>query len=281
MLPGRHGCMALLEGLTSSSSDREVRAAARASGFSLQDTSGPEHLRRASEHWCLCKLGLVQELVPVLRELSALPELELVLSLGHDLAVRPPRGAWAPGHPLRVGTIARLLATEGIEHAIRWKELRWSARPTEEGLQGLLVGALFHDVGKLLLPEEILRAPGVLTEEQVACLHEHPRLGVMALGQLAWPWPEVLTTTLHHHEKWDGTGYPEGLRGDDIPWEAQILALADFCDSVFSPRGYRLAFDPDQVAAMLRLLSGTAFNPILVRVLLAIWDRVQEELALT
>lgn len=279
MLPGRQGVVALLEGLTSASTAREIRSAARAAGFAPLEESGLEHLRRAAEHWRLCRLGLVGELVPVLRELSALPDLEMVLSLGHDLALRPLRAAWTPGHPLRVATIARLLATEGIEHAIRWKELRWSARPTEEGLKGLLVGALFHDLGKLLLPEELLGGAMVLTDSQRKSLEEHPDLGAMALAQVAWPWPEVLSTTRHHHEKWDGSGYPDGLEGQDIPWEAQILALADFCDSLASPKSYREALHPDQIAALLRSQSGSAFNPILVRILLAIWDRVQEELA--
>ena len=112
-------------------------------------------------------------------------------------------------------------------------------------------------------------------------LQEHPRLGHLALSQVAWPWPEVLSTTLHHHEKWDGTGYPDGLQGDDIPWEAQILALADFRDTMSSPTSYREALDSDQVAALLRSQSGSAFNPTLVKVLLAIWDRVEEELAKT
>jgi HD-GYP domain-containing protein (c-di-GMP phosphodiesterase class II) len=141
-----------------------------------------------------------------------------------------------------------------------------------------MVGALWHDLGKLLLPPEILRPTGLLAEEQLARLQEHPRLGQLALAQLAWPWPEVLAITLYHHEKWDATGYPEGLEGEEIPWEAQIVAVADFCDTLLTPQPYREALDPDRVAALLRSQAGTSLNPILVRSLLAIWDRVEEAL---
>ncbi len=279
MIRGRRGAVKVLERISDGSTPPEIRSTVKARGFPYLDAFGPEHVRRAAEHWRLCRLGLVSEILPVVKELAALPDLELVLSLGHDLAANPPDHAWAPGHPLRVATIARLLATEGIEHAIRWKELRWSARPTESGLDGITVGALFHDVGKLLIPPEILHAPGLLTAEQEARLQEHVRLGHLALCQVTWPWTEVLTVTLHHHEKWDGSGYPEGLAGADIPWEAQIVAIADFCDALLTPRPYRPALESEQVAATLRSQAGLAFNPVLVRALSAIWGRVEEELA--
>lgn len=277
MVPGRTGAVRLLERISAGSSTTEICAAVKAEGFPTLDALGPRHLLRAAEHWRLCRLGLANELGPVLKELAMLPHLDLVLSLGHDLAVQPPGQAWSPGHPLRVATIARLLATEGIEHAIRWKELRWSARPTEDGLRGIMVGALFHDIGKLFLPAKVRQGPP--TKAGMSHLEDHPRLGSLALQQVAWPWPEVLSTVLHHHERWDGTGYPDGLQGDDIPWEAQILALSDFRDAMSTATSYREGLDSDQVAALLRSQSGRAFNPVLVKVLLAIWDRVEEELA--
>lgn len=277
MVPGRTGAVRLLERISTSFSTTEICAAAKAEGFPALNVLGPQHLFRAAEHWRLCRLGLPNELGAVLKELAMLPYLDLVLSLGHDLALRPSGQAWPPGHPLRVATIARLVATEGIEHAIRWKELRWSARPTEEGLRGIMVGALFHDIGKLFLPAEALQAP--LTGARMSRLEEYPRLGYLALQQVAWPWPEVLSTVLHHHEKWDGTGFPQGLQGDEIPWEAQILAVSDFRDTMSTATSYREGLDSDQVAALLRSQSGRTFNPVLVKVLLAIWDRVEEELA--
>ena len=275
-MQGRGGAMRVLEQISAGSSTGEVCAAVKSAGLPPLDALGPEHMRSAAEHWRLCRMGLVTELPAVLKELAALPTLEYLLSLGHDLSAQPLGQAWSPGHPLRVARIARLLATVGIEHAIRWKMLRWSARPTESGLDGLLVGALFHDLGKLLVSAEILTKPGMLSDQEAAQLQEHPRLGFQALHQVAWPWPEVLTITLHHHEKWDGTGYPDGLTGEDIPWEAQIVAISDFCDSLRTARPYRTALHPDQVAAALRGQSGAAFNPVLVRTLLSIWDQIEE-----
>ncbi len=186
----------------------------------------------------------------------------------------PPHLNASPDHPLRVASIARLLATEGIESAIGRGELRWSALPTASGLEGLWAGALFHDIGKLLIPVEILSKPTMLADAEYLALQEHPAIGHAALSQIAWPWPEVLPIVLHHHEKWNGSGYPGGLAGEEIPWPAQIVALADFCDALMTPRTYRTPFSGEQVRGILESESGTFFNPILVRAMLSVWDRL-------
>jgi response regulator RpfG family c-di-GMP phosphodiesterase len=274
MLGARRGAVNVLESIKPGSTVEQVCSAVKLEGFAPLSMLGPPHLNAAAESWRLCRLGVVTELLSVIKELSALDSLELLISLGYDLSARPLRPSWSPDHPLRVASIARLLATEGIESAIGRGELRWSALPTASGLEGLWAGALFHDIGKLLIPVEILSKPTMLADAEYLALQEHPAIGHAALSQIAWPWPEVLPIVLHHHEKWNGSGYPGGLAGEEIPWPAQIVALADFCDALMTPRTYRTPFSGEQVRGILESESGTFFNPILVRAMLSVWDRL-------
>ena len=97
---------------------------------------------------------------------------------------------------------------------------------TGNELEGLNTGALLHDIGKLGVPESVLLKPGRLTEEEFAKVKQHPQIGAAILGPVDFPWP-VLPVVRSHHERWDGTGYPDGLKGEDIPLAARILAVAD------------------------------------------------------
>ena len=130
-------------------------------------------------------------------------------------------------------------------------------------------GALLHDIGKMSIPDAILLKPGPLTEEEWQIMRRHPRYAYDLLAPIAY-----LRQALHiphcHHEKWDGSGYPQGLRGDQIPLVARIFALADVYDALRSDRPYRSAWPEEKVRAHIAALAGTHFDPAMVEGFLAI-----------
>ncbi|WP_445778700.1 HD domain-containing phosphohydrolase, partial [Shewanella sp.] len=107
-----------------------------------------------------------------------------------------------------------------------------------ECLEGLKLGALIHDIGKLALPSQILSKPSRLTEAEFAMVKEHPEQGALIIDEVEFPWP-IKQMILQHHERLDGSGYPKGLKGKDIILEAKIIAVADIADSILSHRPYR------------------------------------------
>ena len=128
-------------------------------------------------------------------------------------------------------------------------------------LEGLNTGALLHDIGKLGVPEYVLLKPGRLTDEEFAKIKKHPEIGAAILDPVEFPWP-VLPVVKYHHEKWDGTGYPEGLEGEDIPLTARILAVADVYDALTSNRSYRNAWTHERALDVIqRRTPGTHFDP--------------------
>jgi putative nucleotidyltransferase with HDIG domain len=139
-------------------------------------------------------------------------------------------------------------------------------------LQGVRTGALLHDIGKLGVPEHVLVKPGSLTPEEYDMIKRHPEIGASILEPVEFPWP-VLPSVRHHHERMDGSGYPDGLKGKEIHLTARILAVADVYDAVTSTRSYREArshpealkiildgrgqlFDEDVVDAFVRVIDG-------------------------
>jgi len=150
----------------------------------------------------------------------------------------------------------------------------------------LMQAAPMHDVGKIGTPDAILKKPGKLTAEEWDVMRQHVENGARILGE---PTSELLrlarTIALTHHEKWDGSGYPEGLRGDDIPLAGRIAALADVFDALSSARPYKPAFPMEQVLDIIHRDAGRHFDPELVRLLeahlpefLAIRDRYADTL---
>ena len=126
---------------------------------------------------------------------------------------------------------------------------------TGDELEGVNTGALLHDIGKLGVPEYVLLKPGKLTEEEFDKIKKHPEIGAAILDPVDFPWP-VLPGVKYHHERWDGTGYPEGLSGDNIPLVARILAVADVYDALTSTRAYRGAWTHERAIEVIRRTPG-------------------------
>jgi putative nucleotidyltransferase with HDIG domain len=141
------------------------------------------------------------------------------------------------------------------------------------------VGALLHDVGKIGVPDAILTKQDGLTPEEWDCIREHPGLGKRILEQ-APELTDVMPLVFHHQERWDGTGYPQQLRGDDIPLGARIIAAADAYHAIRSDRPYRSGRSHREAMRELRRCSGEQFDPHVVDALLAVLDSDAELRAL-
>ena len=145
-------------------------------------------------------------------------------------------------------------------------------------LEAINTGALLHDIGKLGVPEYVLLKPGRLTDEEFAKIKQHPEIGAAILDPVEFPWP-VLPVVRSHHEKWDGTGYPDGLAGDAIPRTARILAVADVYDALTSSRSYRNAWTHERACEVIKKDRGTHFDPVIADAFLEIIDGIVEEMA--
>jgi putative nucleotidyltransferase with HDIG domain len=131
----------------------------------------------------------------------------------------------------------------------------------------LAVGGLLHDIGKLAVPLEILTKPGALDDEEFAEIRRHPETGRRLLEELGgFPAP-VHRLVSDHHERLDGTGYPRGLEGADLPIETRILAVCDVYDALVSDRVYRAAWPRERALALLHAESGTGYDPQVVAAL--------------
>ena len=137
----------------------------------------------------------------------------------------------------------------------------------EDEINALRTGALLHDIGKLAVPDHILNKPGRLTPAEMEKTKTHSLVGASILEKVGFPNP-VVPTVKYHHEFWDGRGYPEGLRGANIPLTARILAVADAFDTLRGARPYRPAVSREEACNFLRARAGTQFDPRLVDVFL-------------
>jgi diguanylate cyclase (GGDEF)-like protein len=158
------------------------------------------------------------------------------------------RDTYTGSHSERVGELAAKVATRlGL--------------PTEQIELTRLAGSL-HDLGKLAIPEEILRKPGTLTDSERLVLERHPQIGFRMLDSLGVD--PVADLVLHHHERWDGSGYPDGLRGEQIPLSARIIFVTDAYDAMTSDRIYRPKRSAQAALAELERCAGTQFDPGIV-----------------
>ncbi|NTV63024.1 MAG: response regulator [Oscillochloris sp.] len=153
------------------------------------------------------------------------------------------------GHSRRVTSMTLRLA---IEMGIIGPELEQIRR-----------GALLHDIGKMGIPDSILLKPGPLSDEEWTIMRRHPVIAYDLLSPVSFL-HDALAIPWCHHEKWDGTGYPRGLRGEEIPLAARIFAIVDVWDALSNDRPYRLAWPPERVESHLRSLANTHFDPRIV-----------------
>ncbi len=137
----------------------------------------------------------------------------------------------------------------------------------DEELVHIHRGALLHDIGKMGIPDGVLLKPGPLTEEEWDIMRMHPVYAYQWLAPISFLRP-ALDIPYCHHEKWDGTGYPRGLRGEEIPFAARIFAVVDVWDALCSDRPYHAAWPRDQVIEYIRSLAGIQFDPQVVAVFL-------------
>ena len=141
----------------------------------------------------------------------------------------------------------------------------------ENTLHILKIGGLFHDIGKIGIPDSILLKESKLSDEEYSQIKNHPMIGVHMLGDAAI-FTDILPIVKHHHERYDGRGYPSQLVGDDIPYVARIAAVADTFDAMTSKRSYRDSLPIDVVRAEIERCSGTQFDPNIAKVFLDIMD---------
>ena len=133
-------------------------------------------------------------------------------------------------------------------------------------MKALEAAALLHDIGKLAVPEHIISKPGRLTPEEFDRMKIHPQVGAEILERVRFPYP-VVPYVRHHHERWDGSGYPSGLRGEEIPIGARILAVVDCMDALASDRQYRRALPLERAVEQIAVESGRSFDPKIVAIL--------------
>ncbi|TAJ16279.1 MAG: HD-GYP domain-containing protein [Dehalococcoidia bacterium] len=168
---------------------------------------------------------------------------ESIVSLAAALEARD---GYTLGHGERVAALAILIG----------QEMRLS--PTR--LRALAAGALLHDVGKIGIPDAVLHKPGRLSAEEYSVIQEHPARGDVMLGASFSGSAECLVIR-HHHERWDGAGYPDGLAGEAIPLEARIAAVADVYDALRSNRAYRIAWSAEDAVGLIARDAGSHFDP--------------------
>ena len=136
-----------------------------------------------------------------------------------------------------------------------------------EELQTIRRGAILHDIGKMGIPDSILLKPGPLDPDEWEIMRQHPQFGKDILAGIGFLEP-ALSIVYSHHERWDGTGYPQGLKSNDIPLTARIFAIVDAWDALNSNRPYRKAWQPEKVIDFIRQNAGTMFDPDIVDIFL-------------
>jgi diguanylate cyclase (GGDEF)-like protein/putative nucleotidyltransferase with HDIG domain len=143
-------------------------------------------------------------------------------------------------------------------------------------IQGVRTAALLHDIGKLAVPEHILSKPGPLTPEEFQKIQTHPQIGAEIIGMVPFPYP-VAPLILGHHERWDGKGYPNGHKGDEIPLGARILAVVDYFDAITSERSYHHALSARDALKAVEDEAGKAFDPAVADLFVELFPRLERE----
>lgn len=153
------------------------------------------------------------------------------------------------------------------------KLAREAGSGTQE-LEYIRYGALWHDIGKMGISDNILLKPDKLTDEEWVAMHKHPIFAFELLSPIAYL-HKALDIPYCHHEKWDGSGYPRGLKRDQIPYAARIFAVVDVWDALRSTRPYREAWPEEKVIEHIKSISGTHFDPKAVKLFLKVMSETQ------
>ena len=178
-------------------------------------------------------------------------------------------------HVMRInmitGMLLERLAVKSDKYPLSWAERSM-----------ITMASSLHDIGKIGIPEEILNKPGKLTKEEFEIMKQHSAIGADMLRSLKRYQNEELVKIAYeicrwHHERYDGRGYPDGLKGEEIPISAQVVSLADVYDALVSERVYKKAFSPEKALEMIQNGECGSFNPLLLECLVDIRDRVKEE----
>jgi len=168
------------------------------------------------------------------------------------------RDPYTAGHQVRVAHLATAIAER-------------LAMPAEQ-LEGLRLGGMIHDIGKIYLPAEILNRPGRLTDTEFALVKTHSEVGRQIVSDVEFPWP-VAAMIHQHHERPDGSGYPQGLKDGEIILEARILAVADVVEAMASHRPYRPAIGMDKALAEIRAGAGSRYDREIVEACLQLFEQ--------
>jgi len=167
------------------------------------------------------------------------------------------KSPWTAGHSERVTQFA-----EAIGHSLHF---------SEDEMRALTISAILHDIGKIAVPEQILDKPGKLTDEEFAVVKKHPQTGADIISSIP-SYESILEGIVHHHERWDGKGYPKGLSEKDIPLIARIICIADVYDALTEDRPYRRAWSRTEVRQFFEEQKGKMFDAELVDVFLTLPD---------
>jgi putative nucleotidyltransferase with HDIG domain len=181
-----------------------------------------------------------------------------------------------------IAALARAMtARDALTHQHSQRVRRYAAALAGEAcivsgemLEAIDGAALLHDIGKLGIPDRLLDKPGPLTRDEYDQVKQHAIIGADILGALCVQAPIALIVR-HHHEKWDGTGYPDGLQGEDIPIGARVLAIADGYDALTSDRPYRRELSHEAAIDLIQQGRGTMYDPIIADAFLRIAQGVR------
>jgi HD-GYP domain-containing protein (c-di-GMP phosphodiesterase class II) len=172
--------------------------------------------------------------------------LETIVALANSI---DSKDSYTRGHSQRVGDLSRAVGAE--------------MRLPDDVLKHLFYGGILHDIGKIGIPERVLLKQTILSDEEMTLMRQHPVIGASIVQPVAFLAPS-LPCVRSHHERWDGSGYPDKLKGADIPLVARIVNVADTWDACTSTRPYQVAMGYEEALAVIRRLSGSQFDPDVV-----------------
>jgi HD-GYP domain-containing protein (c-di-GMP phosphodiesterase class II) len=205
----------------------------------------------------MCVLSITRDITQLVIARHALEQAHRELEQAYDATIE----GWALALELR--------DQETLGHTRRVTELavRFGKRLglSEDELKILRRGVLLHDIGKMAIPDDILHKPGPLTDDEWAVMRLHPVYARQMLQHIEYLKP-ALVIPYSHHERWDGSGYPEGLKGEEIPLLARLFAIVDVWDSLCHDRVYRQGMGRDASLNYLRENAGKLFDPVLVQI---------------